>query len=294
MSYLRILMWSECTCAVPFRCLTIEERILNAFFGELISKEVCLSDEMLTDKHHSQTNLTTINLLLSLTQLGGDSMSAMRLSNLINSHFSVEISAQAIIKLPLVEILQIICKALVGKQSHDVNHFTTSYEVSSVDWDKETSISFLEDIVLNKDSVPETITENDSDVVVLLTGATGFLGRFLLWELLCNKNVKKIYCLVRSLSGMHIHVYDICYRYLLYTFPGMSATSRVFSLVEVLSSEFECDNLKYTTKKIEVLESDLSKPRLGLSEQDYCTVQTDVELVIHNGAHVNHVLKYNG
>ena len=41
-------------------------------------------------------------------------------------------------------------------------------------------------------------TKKDQYENILLTGSTGFLGGFLLWEILQNFHIKKVYCLVRG------------------------------------------------------------------------------------------------
>jgi thioester reductase-like protein len=41
------------------------------------------------------------------------------------------------------------------------------------------------------------------------------------------------------------------------------------------------------------IEGDLSKPLLGLSQTDYNFLSNEVNVVIHNGANVNHILNYH-
>ncbi len=77
---------------------------------------------------------------------------------------------------------------------------------------------------------------------------------------------------------------------------------RVSDAVSTMLEEFsnvhkedtEQPHLKQLLEKVQVLESDLSKPKLGLSENDYFLLKTEVDFVIHNGAHVNHILTYRG
>ena len=78
-----------------------------------------------------------------------------------------------------------------------------------------------------------------------------------------------------------------------------SAQDRVLKLLRTLSKEiFDKDEsekvLRMILQKLVTFESDLSKPRLGLNEEDYTLVKRTTDLVIHNGANVNHVLLYNG
>ena len=78
-----------------------------------------------------------------------------------------------------------------------------------------------------------------------------------------------------------------------------SAQDRVLKLLGTLSKEiFDKEEsekvLRTILQKLVTFESDLSKPHLGLNEEDYTLVKRTTDLVIHNGANVNHVLLYNG
>lgn len=46
--------------------------------------------------------------------------------------------------------------------------------------------------------------------------------------------------------------------------------------------------------KLVVISGDLGLVRLGLTEGDYNLIAREVDVVIHNGANVNHVLSYTG
>ena len=48
------------------------------------------------------------------------------------------------------------------------------------------------------------------------------------------------------------------------------------------------------TKKVRIVEGDLSKPLLGLNMSEFSYLATVVDVVIHNGAHVNHIKSYDG
>jgi fatty acid CoA ligase FadD9 len=109
--------------------------------------------------------------------------------------------------------------------------------------------------------------------VVLLTGASGFLGRCLSVELARALPADgRVVCLVRPAGR------DDLRQRLLEAFtsaPGRQA-------VEVA---LEAD-------KLEVVAGDLTRPRLGLSEADYERMCHEVDVVLHAGALVNHLLEY--
>jgi thioester reductase-like protein len=105
--------------------------------------------------------------------------------------------------------------------------------------------------------------------VIFLTGATGFLGAFVLAELLEHTNAA-ICCLVRGQSageGMH-RLEGILGRY------DLSLLS--------LAARVTC------------IPGDLAKPRLGLGTEDYDRLASSVDTIVHSGASVNFVFPYEG
>ena len=82
-------------------------------------------------------------------------------------------------------------------------------------------------------------------------------------------------------------------------FIGSSAEERVNKIFQTLLKELVMESNQDETfarlkKKLMVFEADLSQPYLALKESEYSCIKTTVDLVIHNGAIVNHILQYNG
>jgi thioester reductase-like protein len=103
---------------------------------------------------------------------------------------------------------------------------------------------------------------------ILLTGATGFIGSFLVAELL-QKTQASIYCLVRSSNFEQ----------------GMRR------LKESAESYLLWNEELYSSRIIPVL-GDLSKPLLGLTEEQFQTLASQIDVIYHNGALVNHLYPY--
>jgi thioester reductase-like protein len=102
---------------------------------------------------------------------------------------------------------------------------------------------------------------------ILLTGATGFVGRFLLAELLQMPDATA-YCLVR-------------------------AHSRREAFLRLRSSLSDSGLWKHGYEsRIEAIPGDLREARLGLSDSDYRLLTQDVDSVYHCGASVNHLESY--
>ncbi|KAK7961767.1 Hybrid PKS-NRPS biosynthetic cluster [Apiospora aurea] len=95
---------------------------------------------------------------------------------------------------------------------------------------------------------------NSNGKVVVLTGATGLLGRGLLGALLDDPNVKQVHCL---------------------------AVRNRASILDLQGVE-----------RLSVHNGDLGLPRLGLSEEDAASIFREADLVIHSGADVSYLKTY--
>ncbi|MFI6046871.1 amino acid adenylation domain-containing protein [Nocardia sp. NPDC051321] len=101
---------------------------------------------------------------------------------------------------------------------------------------------------------------------VLLTGATGFVGAFLLHELLARTD-SRVHCLVRADSREE----------------GLARLAATFDSYELPREAFD--------RVIPVL-GDLAAPRLGLSEKQFLLLGRTIDAIYHNGAQVNFALPY--
>jgi thioester reductase-like protein len=110
--------------------------------------------------------------------------------------------------------------------------------------------------------------KKDSPQKVLLTGATGFLGSFLLTQLLILGH--NVVCIVRE-----------------------SKTATPMSRVESAAVYFGCRKRWPIDARLKCIAGDISKARLGLSESDYRRLLFDCDVIVHNAAQVNAVLPFS-
>jgi thioester reductase-like protein len=103
---------------------------------------------------------------------------------------------------------------------------------------------------------------------VLLTGATGFLGAHLLSELLSRTDAE-VHCLVRAET------------------PAVAA-ARVRANLRRAHLDVPDELLARVVPVI----GDMSRPRLGLSEEDFDGLAEGMDAIYHNGAVMNFVLTY--
>ncbi len=110
-----------------------------------------------------------------------------------------------------------------------------------------------------------------------MTGATGFLGAFLLIELL-QQSKATIYCIVRAKTTeeakqkLYAKLHEI---------DPVVATSTA-----VLGSEKH-------KPRVQIVRGDLAQEWLGMAQSDFERLSGEVEMILHNGAAVNSVLPYS-
>ncbi|KAK2460999.1 hypothetical protein APHAL10511_006940 [Amanita phalloides] len=118
-------------------------------------------------------------------------------------------------------------------------------------------------------SLPEDYSTRQ--LVVFLTGATGFLGGFVLRDLLVRKErVKKVICLVRATDAE----------------KGLSRLRQGSMDRGVWDEEWVASG------RVEVVRGDLSMDRFGLGLETWTRVAGEADVVLHNGALVHWVYPY--
>lgn len=100
---------------------------------------------------------------------------------------------------------------------------------------------------------------------VFITGATGFLGKFLVEKLLFSTEVKSVYVLLRSKRG-----------------KTPQDRLNEFKADKIFSFRLNGDQLS----KVQVVSGDISLPGLGLSDEDKLTLKSKVNIIFHSAASV--------
>jgi len=103
---------------------------------------------------------------------------------------------------------------------------------------------------------------------VFLTGVSGFLGAFLLHELL-ERTDSTVYCHIRARNCEH----------------GLSRIRATLESYRMWSPEYR--------HRVVAVAGDLARPHLGLPPEEFNRLANEVDLVIHNGAHVNFIYSYD-
>lgn len=213
----------------------------------------------------------TISKEDSFFDLGGHSILGTRMIFELRKKLNFDIPLGAIFKNPTVEgFANEVSKVVKGDLAELADGTNTHQEVEI-----DNTISYSQDAkelsasALLK-SYP-TLEEVDfsKTVNVFVTGATGFLGSFIVRDLLTRKEDFKVYAHVRASSKE----------------AGLERLRNTGNLYGVWDEKW--------TSKIEVVLGDLSKPQFGLTDDKWSALANTIDVIIHNGAMVHWVYPYS-
>ncbi|OCB37747.1 oxidoreductase, partial [Mycobacterium malmoense] len=209
------------------------------------------------------------------TDLGGDSLSALTFGNLLREIFDIDVPVGVIVS-PASD-LQAIADYIEGERRGSKRptfaavHGRDATEVRAADL---TLDKFLEaETLAAAPSLPKPTAEVRT---VLLTGATGFLGRYLALEWLERMDLVdgRVIALVRAKSD------DEARARLDRTFD--SGDPKLLAHYRELAADH-----------LEVIAGDKGEPNLGLDQQTWQRLADTVDLIVDPAALVNHVLPYS-
>jgi fatty acid CoA ligase FadD9 len=213
---------------------------------------------------------------LSFEDLGGDSLSALSLSMLLEEIYDVEVPV-GVITHPagnlhkLADFIEQARNAGAERATFGSVHGRNAREVRARDLDLE---KFIDSDTLERAArLPPAST--DPPRTVLLTGANGYLGRFLCLEWLerLASSDGRLVCIVR----------------------GEDSAEARQRIVESFDSGDESLLRHFTAlaeRHLEVLAGDLSERHLGLDHDTWNRLAESVDAIVHPAALVNHVLPY--
>lgn len=122
------------------------------------------------------------------------------------------------------------------------------------------------DELINKNQLPIDFTPEKANIKnIMLTGSTGFVGAHILDKLLTNTDCT-IYCLVRNKNNLDY----------------------ISRLKKTLQFYFANKYDDFLGSRIKVIEGDISRKNLGLSNEDYKYIGNNISCIINSAAVVKH------
>ena len=212
----------------------------------------------------------------AFTDLGGDSLSALTFANLLHDIFDVDVPVGVIVSpaSDLAAIAAYVEAQRAGgskRPTYDSVHGRDATEVHANDL---TLDKFLDEATL---AAAPSLPGPSSEVrTVLLTGATGFLGRYLALQWLERMHLVggKVIALVRAKDD------DAARQRLDATFD--SGDPKLLAHYRSLAADH-----------LEVLAGDKGEANLGLEQATWQRLADTVDLIVDPAALVNHVLPYS-
>jgi thioester reductase-like protein/amino acid adenylation domain-containing protein len=223
----------EAICVEPRT--PVEEELVRIWAGVLRTEQVSIHDNFFN--------------------LGGHSLLVTQLLFRVRERFQVELPLRSLFEMPTIASLA---------ESIELARQTGASTI-----DTKSTVDLNAEAVLDSTIHPEIPIEHTTEpACIFLTGATGFVGAFLL-DALLQQTQADIYCLVRS-SNVEEGKKKIQNSLESYFLWNESLNSRIIPVV-----------------------GDLSQPRLGLTEEQFRVMASKLDIIYHNGAWVHHTLPYS-
>lgn len=200
--------------------------------------------------------------------LGGHSILAVQMLYEIKQKLSVDINLPTLIKVPTLRALAAEIDNCLDPDGLRLETSENPQGPMAQDADYAKDARALGE-QLPRVFKPSSVGGKD-DAVVLLTGATGFLGTFILSELLSRQNIKKVICLVRAASPAA-------------GLERLVASSKAYQRWQ--------DGWE---SRIECVVGDLKESNLGIGSDKWTSLASEVDAIIHNGAIVHWATGYSG
>ncbi|MER8115876.1 carboxylic acid reductase [Streptomyces sp. NPDC094031] len=209
-------------------------------------------------------------------ELGGDSLTALTFSRTLKEVFHVDVPVDVVIN-PVNTLRRVadhIERALASEHRRPTADRVHGPAATRLD---------AGDLRLDTFFDPRTVTRAEKPSgplpearTVLLTGANGYLGRFLCLEWLARLAERggTLVCVVRGSSAE-------------------AARARLDAAFDSGDPELLRRYRQFADQHLQVLPGDIGEPDLGLDQKTWRRLADTVDLIVHPAAQVNHLLPYD-
>lgn len=209
-------------------------------------------------------------------ELGGDSLSAFSFATLLSDIFKIDVPVQTIVS-PTAN-LTTVASYVDGERTSA----STGPTFASVHG-RGATVARAADLTLDKfidadtlAAAPRLAAPSGAVNTVLLTGANGYLGRFLCldWLERLAPTGGTVICLARGADPT-------------------AGRQRIEAAIDSGDAELSSRFRQLADRHLQVLVGDVGAPNLGLDTPSYDRLAQSVDLIVHSAALVNHVLPYS-
>lgn len=258
--------WKIFPAFLPQKILNIQKNNANI---QSINKDILLSmpseEAKLTLREIIQTKLNLLCGLTSSSNTLDKPIAGFGIDSVMMVKFITDLRSDGAIEIPvscffdgttIVSLADIIWNQLIQNDK--------IYIDNRIDFNKESTLD--KDIKFFPVSV--SVSKSKQNSAILLTGATGFLGTYLLHDLLLYTTAD-IYCLVR-------------------------ADNKEQAKQRLIKSFNKCFKWQeHFNQRIYPIIGELDKPHLGIQSIEYAFLANHIDKIVHNGASVNFVAPYH-
>ncbi|XP_050415332.1 uncharacterized protein LOC126829469 isoform X1 [Patella vulgata] len=250
--------------------------------GDPDGKPTTTTEITLADIWSKILKIGDVDIQESFFDSGGHSLLAAQLLNKVREVFEVDVSVSELFAFPTVYSFSRLIENKQGKVRLDE---TDTLDITSVDLisevEKHDQQSLIIDMQLRAFWRTFQYRHHFQTGRVLLTGATGFLGAFLLQELLLNTKLI-VYCVVREHSTLSIE-------------ERLEQTLLQYGIIQKddqLPTEQQQMCKTRLQTKVRLIKGEIALTKMGMTEDDYTYLCTDVDFIIHAAASVNLAYPY--
>ncbi|CAK7233773.1 putative NRPS-like protein biosynthetic cluster [Sporothrix bragantina] len=216
----------------------------------------------------------------SYRDLGGDSLGATSLAKLLNKMFDLPVPVSILLG-PNGNVSEVTRYIESSKVASEDSHRPTFVSVHGKDNTQSSSVPSSCVVKASSLNLPAFFPETkfhpqQQTRVVLLTGATGFLGRFLLleWMQAIAPRSGKVVAIVRAADAD-------------------TARRRIDEAFGSLDKDLLQTYNALANSCLEVVAGDLAVSQFGQSSEQFARLAQEVDHIVHPGALVNHRLSYS-
>jgi thioester reductase-like protein len=214
---------------------------------------------------HLEIEVEELDITEPIESYGLNSAQAMLLVSEAEKIFGFKLSPMLLWHYPTIETLA----ERLAEECAELNSQNTTVTDKS-NQEKIPQLNLQAEAVLDPSIRPDNLPayKFSEPKNIFLTGVTGFLGAFLVWELL-HQTQANIYCLVRA-DDHQFATARIRNNFKRYAIWDRSFASRIIPVI-----------------------GDLSKPLLGLNQEAFQTLARAIDTIYHSAAMLNYVYPYS-